>query len=148
MERLKTMLCVSIVAALIGAGLPSQVAVAGTSSDQETMADLTNRARERRDIRPLSLNRQLSDYAQRHSAQMARRGRLFHTGNLARVLDGINWSRAGENVGVGGSLPVVQDAFMNSPGHRANILDRRFDHVATGVVHRGGRYWITVIFYG
>jgi uncharacterized protein YkwD len=37
---------------------------------------------------------------------------------------------------------------MNSPSHRANILNRRFRHVAVGTVRRDGTLWVTVFFYG
>jgi uncharacterized protein YkwD len=79
---------------------------------------------------------------------MAEAGYLFHTPDLAGKLRGLDWSLGGENVGVASSLTDLQEAFMASPPHRRNILQRRFDHAAIGVVMSGGRLWVTVIFYG
>ena len=46
------------------------------------------------------------------------------------------------------TLPTLETAFMNSPVHRENILNRRFTHVGIGVAHVNGAYWVTVTFYG
>ena len=120
----------------------------------QTVFELTNDSRNKHDRRDLALDDELSQYAARHSEWMADRNSLKHTKKLSRPLQGINWHHAGENIGVctnvGGEscLPALQDAFMRSAGHRANILDGSFDHVATGVAKKGDRYWVTVIFYG
>ncbi len=45
-----------------------------------------------------------------------------------------NWLKLGENVGYGGDIAQVHDAYMNSPGHRANILDPAFQWVGTAAV--------------
>jgi uncharacterized protein YkwD len=81
---------------------------------------------------------------------MARNGELFHTVNPASYyLRGIRWSVWGENVGyTTGDVDGLQRMFMNSPSHRANILNRRFRHVAVGTVRRDGTLWVTVFFYG
>jgi uncharacterized protein YkwD len=81
---------------------------------------------------------------------MARAHRLYHTSDPADYyLRGVRWSRWGENVGkTTGDLPAQQVAFMQSPEHRHNILDRRFHKVGVGVVQRGGRFWVTLFFYG
>jgi uncharacterized protein YkwD len=114
------------------------------------MVSLTNADRETRDRRQLRFTERLSRYATRHSREMARRGSLFHstTAQLQRHLAPYDWSIGGENVGVGGSLESLEDAFMASPEHRQNILRRTFDHVAVGIVTRDDRLWVTVIFYG
>ena len=66
----------------------------------------------------------------------------------ARQLDGYQWQLGGENVGVGGSLESLEDAFMASTEHRKNILRKVYDHAAVGIVRADDRIWITVIFYG
>ena len=92
----------------------------------------------------------MSQLARRHSVRMARRGELFHTANPGSYyLRGIRWSVWGENVGyTSGDVDGLQRLFMNSPSHRANILNRRFRHVAIGTVRRDGTLWVTVFFYG
>jgi uncharacterized protein YkwD len=81
---------------------------------------------------------------------MARSGYIFHSteGQLRRALGGYDWSFGGENVGVGGSLESLQDAFMASRPHRQNILRRAYERIAVGIVRADGRIWVTVIFYG
>ena len=61
--------------------------------------------------------------------------------------NGIKYRSAGENIAMGQRTPseVVQ-AWMNSPGHRANILDPSFTRVGVGYV-REGNYW-TQMFAG
>jgi uncharacterized protein YkwD len=81
---------------------------------------------------------------------MARAGELYHTSDPAHFyLHGIHWSTWGENVGyTAGSVDDMQQAFMDSPPHKANILNGAFRHVAIGAVRVDGYLWVTVFFYG
>lgn len=55
---------------------------------------------------------------------------------------GVSYQSAGENIAYGYSSPEsVMDGWMNSPGHRANILYAGFGRVGVGVVKSGGRYY-------
>jgi uncharacterized protein YkwD len=124
---------------------------ASASSDHRRrahMLSLTNDDRVQRDKATLKLNAALSRYAKRHSRQMATKGYLFHTADLASKLKGLDWSIGGENVGVGSTLDGLESAFMKSTPHRKNILRKPFDHAAVGVIHSNGSFWVTVIFYG
>jgi len=124
---------------------------ASASSDHRRrahMLSLTNDDRVERDKAALKLNAALSRYAKRHSRQMATKGYLFHSADLASKLKGLDWSIGGENVGVGSTLDGLESAFMKSRPHRKNILRRTFDHAAVGVIHSNGSFWVTVIFYG
>ena len=118
------------------------------STDRAVMLQLTNEARDHKDRDALELDRALSRYAVRHSRAMARAGELFHSEDLAAVLQGRHWELGGENVGVGSSLSALQAAFMRSAPHRRNILSEGYDHTAIGVVQSDGNFWVTVIFYG
>jgi uncharacterized protein YkwD len=134
---------------LLLTGVATDHARAGaTARNRSEMLQLTNDARENKDRDALKLDEKLSRYAVRHSRQMADDGELFHTNDLAAKLKGRNWSVGGENVGVGPSLDAIQDAFMGSKAHRANILCEDYDHAAIGVVKSAGNLWVTVIFYG
>lgn len=138
-----------LVVALLFSGIAIDHARAGASRTREDqMLSLTNRVRADAGRRVLDLDARLSRYAKRHSREMAEAGYLFHTENLAARLGGVDWSMGGENVGVGSSLRDVQGAFMGSTPHRRNILQKRFDHAAIGIVKSGGTLWVTVIFYG
>ena len=60
---------------------------------------------------------------------------------------GISYKSAGENIAMGQTTPeqVVQ-AWMNSPGHRENIMNSSFTHIGVGYV-ASGNYW-TQMFIG
>ena len=45
-------------------------------------------------------------------------------------------------------MRTLYEAFMDSAGHRANILERRFRRVGIGVYAHGGFLWVTMIFVG
>jgi uncharacterized protein YkwD len=116
---------------------------------REAMLSLTNEDRAAHDKPALSLDAELSRYAKNHSKDMATKGSLFHTVDLAAKLKGLDWSIGGENVGVGSSLDRLEDAFMHSTEHRRNILRTAFDTSAIGVYEDAdGNVWVTVIFYG
>ena len=114
------------------------------------MLTVTNGSRLAHHVGSLSLNARISALAQRHSAQMAKRGYLFHTSNVGTYLAGVSWHAWGENVGYtqGGAVSDLQKAFMQSPVHRDNILNGAYRHVAIGTVSRDGSLWVTVFFYG
>jgi uncharacterized protein YkwD len=114
------------------------------------MLQLTNHDRIQHDRDALDFAGRLSRYAKQHSRAMAEAGYLFHStaDELRAVLDGYDWSIGGENIGVGGSLETLQEAFMASKPHRQNVLRKEYDHAAFGIVRAGGRIWVTVIFYG
>jgi uncharacterized protein YkwD len=96
----------------------------------------------------LRMNPDLVEVARAQSGDMASSGSLFHNPDLAADLQGVSWSIAGENVGVGGSVESLHDAFMNSAPHRKNIMRKAFRRVGVGVVISDGRIWVTVVFAG
>lgn len=59
---------------------------------------------------------------------------------------GVSYYTAGENIAAGQSTPAaVVESWMNSPGHRANILNKDFTHIGVGYVKSGsgyGSYWV------
>ncbi len=145
----RTALASLLVAAFLVQGSAIDPARAGdTVQNRADMLQLTNDDRADRDRDALRLNDRLSRYARRHSREMAERGKLFHTPDLADKLRGTGWSIGAENVGMGRSLEALEDAFMASRPHRKNILRAGFERTAIGVVESGGSFWVTVIFYG
>lgn len=116
---------------------------------EEHMVDLTNHDRIKHERDPLKVNWNLSRYAKRHSRKMREAGYIFHSTErqMKRALEDVQWSEAGENVGVGASLFSLERAFMRSPPHRQNILNSEFNHIAVGVIGRDP-IWVTIIFYG
>jgi uncharacterized protein YkwD len=123
-----------------------RIAVGG---DSWRLFKATNASRGRFDVPKLRLNRELSLIARRHSMAMARSGDLFHTANVDVYLHGIEWHTWGENVGyTSGDVTGMEQAFMESPPHRGNILNGAFRQVAIGTVRVDGTLWVTVFFYG
>lgn len=71
------------------------------------------------------------------------------------VLDevGVDWCAVGENIAAGQPTPAaVMQSWMNSPGHRANILNSSFTHIGVGYEYRQGTaygaYWVQVFCRG
>ena len=136
---------------LLFGGAASGVAVGSDDlGPRRTMLALTNDDRAAYDRRNLDFADRLARYAKEHSEAMARKGYLFHSteDQLLAALDGYTWDLGGENVGVGGSLESLEDAFMASELHRENILRPEFRHAAIGIAREDDAIWITVIFYG
>jgi uncharacterized protein YkwD len=77
--------------------------------------------------------------------KMADAGRISHNPNIATEITA-PWRKLGENVGTGPDAATVEEAFENSPGHRKNLLDPEFTHVAITVVVRGERLFVTQQF--
>lgn len=123
---------------------------------RRTTADivtLTNAERTAAGLRPLADDGSLARAAQDHSADMVTRVFYAHTSPEGRepwdraVAAGAAHRAIGENIACGqrSSAEVVQ-GWMNSPGHRANILKPDFTHIGTGVAGggRAGTYWTQV----
>ncbi len=120
------------------------------------VVDLTNRERGRAGLPALAVDPRLTAAAQAHSADMVARDFYSHTDPDG----GAPWDRAaaagaarrtvGENIACGQRSPAdVVEGWMNSPGHRANILKADFTHIGIGLAGggRAGTYW-TQLFGG
>ncbi len=114
---------------------------------------LVNEIRVKNGLSPLTQDWQLSRVARYKSQDMRDRGYFSHTSptygspfNMMKSF-GITYKTAGENIAKGyGSPKAVVDGWMNSPGHRANILNKSFTHIGVGYV-ASGNYW-TQMFIG
>lgn len=69
-------------------------------------------------------------------------------GTVYSMLDqaGVSYSRAGENIAKTGDVSRAHTLFMNSAGHRANVLHSGYTHIGVGIVKRGTSYYVTQIF--
>lgn len=111
----------------------------------EDMLDLINSERSSQGLAALVPYWDLEDDAAKQTARQVRQGKIFHTADLGAVVDG-GWSSIGENVGVGPSISSLHKAFMNSPGHRANILGN-YSHIGISTkTDQYGQKYITLIF--
>lgn len=101
-----------------------------------------NEMRENRNQGQLEHSQILDDYAQKWAEDMAARNRMSH-GNFS---DRVQWegNTKGENVAYGyGTVDAVMNGWMNSTGHRHNILNSSFKYVGFGVAlsSNGTIYW-------
>lgn len=130
---------------VLGALAPSAQA---TWTPRRDMLGWMNTARSVHGAIVLDRGWRLREMADVHSRQMADAGRIFHTTSLGNRLTFVSWAVAGENVGAGLSMRGLFDAFMDSEGHRDNILEHRFRRVGIGVYAHDGFLWVTMIFVG
>ena len=117
---------------------------AGATSTEDTFTAKLNYARTSRGIPRLTPRSALITVARQQAQRMASSNTLYHNPNLTK--DVTNWRWVGENVGYGPDALTVHVAFMNSPGHRANILDRDYTEVGIGAVVVDGRVWVAEVF--
>jgi len=132
---------------------------AAASGPEHTFLQLINQDRAAYGLVPLRLSPVLSTELSRPwSAAMARRGTMSHSGTGIEVLAAVGRRfptvlSAGENVGYAPTVARLHRALMESPGHRANILDRDYRFVGLGVVIGQGvatsdrRVWVTQTFF-
>ena len=133
------------VACLAALAVVVVMALGACSPEEDRATELVNQSRNSVGLPSLPVNIDLYLKAQAWSGQLANDQRLYHS-NLADG-NGYNWTRLGENVGYGYSIEQVHNAFMNSSGHRANILDGGFNRIGLGVTRSGdGRYWVVQEF--
>lgn len=114
------------------------------SSEQARVAELVNQTRAQYGRSSLRDNLQLDNKAQAWAEHLARYNTLEHS-NLPSGIT-YQWRSLAENVGYGGSIEQVHQAYLNSPGHRANILDPRWNYMGTGVAWRGSRVFTVQVF--
>jgi len=102
-----------------------------------------NQARRAQGLPALRWDESLAAAARRHAAVMAEHGQAQHAFEgepslSARVKQaGAHFSWLSENVTQGPTPEFIHGQFMNSPNHRANVLDRDMDSIGVGVVERG-----------
>jgi uncharacterized protein YkwD len=134
---------------LDAAGLLGEAASPAVPTAEEVESaflDLTNAERTARGLQPLALSDPLVDAARRQSVRMEAVGNIWHN-NPGLLHEIAAWTALGENVGRGPTVDAIHEAFMASPEHRVNILDRGFSLVGFGaVVEPDGYIFVTEDF--
>lgn len=109
---------------------------------------LTNNERRKNNLMPLQWNNELADLAKQHCEDMIRRDFFAHDNPDGETpfdrmkKAGLDYAVAGENIAAGQYSPeVVVNSWMNSEGHRKNILNPGFKNLGVSVV-KGGKYGI------
>lgn len=128
-RRLATTVVALLAVTLLGGLLTS---CETNAEDRAAVVGAINHSRSLAGLRPLRENGQLNHKASLWASKMRDECRIWHS----RLADGApsNWRKLGENVGRGGSIGAVHNAYMRSPGHKANVLDPSFNEVGTGAV--------------
>lgn len=107
---------------------------------EQQMLRLTNLERQRAGLSPLDWNAKLAQAAQAHSRKLASHESLSHQFPGEPVLTdrvsvtGARFSALAENVALAGNADEAHEALMNSPGHRANIMNPEYNAVGIAVV--------------
>ena len=124
--------------------LPIPIVSGVMSVDEQTIVDLVNQQRQQAGLAPLTVSAQLVQEAQIQSADMAELNDMDHVlpGAALPTLQeraqyvGYNFSYLGENIAF--NYPddnSVMTAWMNSPDHRANILDANYTQIGVGIAY-------------
>ncbi len=123
---------------------------------QKRVVELVNAERAKNGLKPLTMNAQVNKTATLKSQDMAKLGYFDHNsptyGSPFDMMKkyGISYRTAGENIAMGQTTPEqVMKGWMNSPGHRANILKASFTQIGVGVAkNSSGRLYWTQQFIG
>uniref|UniRef100_UPI001EE75798 CAP domain-containing protein n=1 Tax=Metasolibacillus meyeri TaxID=1071052 RepID=UPI001EE75798 len=126
---------------------PSVPTNSSVSAFEQEVVKLTNVERTKAGLAPFEMDEKLMAAAREKSQDMQSKKYFSHTSpTFGSPFDrmkalGITYKSAGENIAQGQRTPqeVVQ-AWMDSPGHRANILNAQFTHIGVGYVENGN-YW-------
>ena len=114
---------------------------------EQQVVTLVNAERAKYGLAALTLDETLCGYARVKSQDMHDHGYFSHTSptygspfDMMRAF-GVSYRTAGENIAMGYATPAaVVEAWMNSEGHRANILSANYTTLGVGYVADGG-YW-------
>jgi uncharacterized protein YkwD len=129
-------------------GLPSAGASPeNPAADEARFVDLVNAARAKGGLPALAVDDELTMLAREWAQHMADGGcgddkKICHANPISAGVTA-PWLKLGENVGVGPSVDPVMQAFINSPGHYANIMDPAFTRIGVGVVWNGSAMYTT-----
>ncbi|GAA5029618.1 CAP domain-containing protein [Microbacterium fluvii] len=137
---------------VVAPAVPAQAAVTvsglSTSQIQKLIFDEVNAQRKKAGVKQLTMNSGLNSVATSWSGKQAKAKTMSHNPNYSSQIPK-GWKAAAENVAAGFSPAAVVDAWMNSAGHKKNILSTSYTHIGIGVgVDSNGRAYYTQNFGG
>jgi uncharacterized protein YkwD len=131
--------------AMVGSVIVVAQAQSGASAAEQQLFASVNQARRAQGLPDLKWNETLAVAARRHAGLMAQHGSAEH-GYAGEPTLASRVTKAGghfvwlaENVIQGTSAERIQEGFLKSANHRANMLDADMDSIGIGVVERGGQ---------
>lgn len=113
------------------------------------MLELVNKERTSRGLKPLTADPEMTNVARAHSMDMFVRGYFAHENPdgkdpFQRMRDAqVKFLTAGENLALAQTLEMAHTNLMNSPGHKANILQPAFGRLGIGILD-GGYYGLMI----
>jgi uncharacterized protein YkwD len=125
------------------------------TEDETKLLELTNQERKAKEVPPLRANSLLAKVARAHSANMARQQKMDHVLDGKTPFDrmreaGYKFQRGAENVASGTpamKLPAIMQLWMNSKGHRENILNADYTEIGIGIARgQDGKVYYTQVF--
>lgn len=131
---------------------PEPAPVVEFSVMQTEMLNYINAERAKANLAPLVLDKELSAGAYIKSKDMAINNYFSHNsptyGSPFKMMKdrGISYRMAAENIAKNTSVKGAHNAFMNSSGHRANILNSGFGKLGLGIYQEGKYLYITQWF--
>jgi hypothetical protein len=135
----------AVLALLLALGTVAGTSTAPAEASPGAFVAAINGTRASRGLAPLQVSGELSAKAQSWAQHMASVGQISHSGDLSSGVSA-NWTKLGENVGVGGTVSALHAAFVASPSHLRNIVDPAYTHIGVGVVHAGGVMYTAHVF--
>lgn len=116
------------------------------SGSEQAFLSAINSTRSSAGLSPLRMDGGLQAHARKHTADMIAAGEIYHSSSdELRSAAGSGWEKLGENVGRGGNVSSLHQAFLDSPSHRANILGD-YNYVGIGTDTASGVLYVTVVF--
>lgn len=110
---------------------------------EERMLELVNAERIKNGLSPLDPDPELTEVARKHSEDMLARGYFSHYTPEGKTpfdrmkASHVRFRTAGENLALAPTLIIAHKGLMNSPGHRANILNANFGRCGIGILDAG-----------
>jgi uncharacterized protein YkwD len=148
MRRVAVLLVTALATGTFLVGAPAQAQSKAERRYAQQAFTATNANRADNGLKALRPNDCVGHAAVRQARLMARREQIFHQ-DLNRVLRDCGLDTAGENVAYGypTGRSVVDDGWMNSEGHRANILNPSFTLMGIGARKgHNGRWYVAQVF--
>jgi hypothetical protein len=145
MRRPSAWLLALVVAALSLAGLaaaPVGASPEDPPADEAAFVAALNATRAKGGLAPLTVDVELRSLARDWAQHQADAGTISHANPISAGVTA-DWLKLGENVGMGGTVTAIMNAFIKSPGHYANIMDPEFTRVGVGVVWSGTTLFTT-----
>ena len=148
-STLVRLLAVALAAVVALTCAPAPATAAPTAGERKygtRVFTIVNNVRDNHDRVELRRTRCLQRFADRQAERMANRRKMFHQ-DLRRIQRACNVGYVAENVARGNITPrQMVNLWMDSSGHRANILSRKYRLTGVAARKAGGQWWVAQVF--